>query len=62
MKIKEIKIGFSYLKALPKYENMRFEESYTIDIEENDNIQEIKDKIYAEIKENIKKEIGEMKK
>jgi actin-like ATPase involved in cell morphogenesis len=59
-KIKSIKIGFSYTKNLGNYNSIKISEELEIELQENDNLPEIKEIYYQNIKKSVKEQINEI--
>ncbi|QBP06984.1 hypothetical protein [Virgibacillus phage Mimir87] len=59
MNAKEITVNYTYLKKLPDFENLRVEAGVTITIEPDDNPDELYEKAYKNMKQQIKKGLKE---
>jgi hypothetical protein len=59
MKIKEINVEVSYLKALPNYSNVRFVSGCTATLKDGDNEQECYQKLWDMCGDEINKQLSE---
>ncbi len=59
MNAKEITVNYTYLKKLPDFENLRVEAGVNITVEPGDDPDELYEKAYKNMKQQIKKGLKE---
>lgn len=61
MKIKGLKVEFSYTKNLGNFNSVKINEALEIELEEDDDLDKIKEYGYKNIKDSIKEQIKQIK-
>lgn len=56
-KVKEISVGAQYLKSLPNFENIRFEASVSMTVEDGESEKEVYNKAWGIVGEQINNQL-----
>lgn len=62
MKIKSVKVEFSFTKNLGNYNSIKINEGLEAELSENDNLNDVREELYTNIKESIKQQLEKVKK
>lgn len=61
MKIKSVKVEFSFTKNLGNYNSIKINEGLEAELSENDNLNDVREELYTNIKNSIKTELSKIK-
>ncbi|MEV2699398.1 hypothetical protein ABNC92_03420 [Paenibacillus larvae] len=60
-RVKEIHVGFTFTKNLGNYESLKVDAGITMSIDPEDDVQEVYNKAWANVKNQIKRELDTAK-
>lgn len=61
MIIKGIRVEFSFTKNLGNYNSIKINEALEVELNDKDNLNDVRDIIYIDIKSSIKKQLKKIK-